>query len=246
MSIDLKYKEKVIAFLDIMGFKNIVNKPEPGFEKELIATLIELKGMEDSRKSLAGEPFNHYKQMTAFSDSIVISYDVSYPGAIFEILLDIIRMQIELSFIGLLFRGGVTIGEVFHDGGVVVGPGMVQAYELENKLAIYPRIIVDPILIEKAAKNPEKANNVEQELEYINGLLRKCENNYYYTDFLNMSTELEYVYDEFLYKMRAIIEKGLSETNLIVISKYEWLKNYYNEIVGANNYGGRYRSLIIE
>ena len=39
-------------------------------------------------------------------------------------------------------RGGVTIGELFIDDTVVWGPGLVEAYNIESKVANYPRVIV--------------------------------------------------------------------------------------------------------
>src|SRR5438105_1445070 len=44
--------------------------------------------------------------------------------------------------IGMLVRGGVTIGKLYHSGGVVFGEALVDAYRLESRVAIYPRIAV--------------------------------------------------------------------------------------------------------
>lgn len=49
---------------------------------------------------------------------------------------------------GFFFRGGVTIGDLFHDGHIVFGPALNQAYDLESKKAVYPRAILDPDLPE--------------------------------------------------------------------------------------------------
>ena len=42
----------------------------------------------------------------------------------------------------MLVRGGVTIGKLHHSGGVVFGEAMVDAYRLESRVAIYPRVVV--------------------------------------------------------------------------------------------------------
>lgn len=45
--------------------------------------------------------------------------------------------------VGWLVRGGITIGDFYIDDTIVWGPALLRAYELEDKLAIYPRIILD-------------------------------------------------------------------------------------------------------
>nr|WP_317187917.1 hypothetical protein [Acinetobacter gerneri] len=42
----------------------------------------------------------------------------------------------------ILLRGALTIGEIYHDENMVFGPAMVEAYELESKVAEFPRIIL--------------------------------------------------------------------------------------------------------
>lgn len=233
MSIDLKYTKKVIAFLDIMGFKSIINKTtnNSSFCELLISNLIELKGMENKKSLMGTGRIEEGKNVTVFSDSIVISYDLSLHNAIDKIIFDIIIMQIDLIAMGLLLRGGVTIGDVFHEGGVVLGPAMNRAYEIESKLSIYPRIMVDPILVKYACENTD-SNDIGRRAE--NNILRflaPCENSYYFTDFLSMDTELGYEYGRFLRDVKKLIDDGVNSENLSVRSKYLWLKNYYDETI---------------
>jgi hypothetical protein len=44
--------------------------------------------------------------------------------------------------IGFLIRGGATIGKLYHANGVVFGEAMIDAFELEVRTAIYPRIVL--------------------------------------------------------------------------------------------------------
>lgn len=43
---------------------------------------------------------------------------------------------------GLLIRGGATVGPLHHSKNVVLGDALIEAYELESSVAIYPRIAV--------------------------------------------------------------------------------------------------------
>lgn len=49
-----------------------------------------------------------------------------------------------------LVRGGIAVGDVYHREGKVFGPAMIHAYKLESTCAIYPRVILQPEIVEKA------------------------------------------------------------------------------------------------
>lgn len=44
----------------------------------------------------------------------------------------------------LASRGGISIGECFHDGTVFFGPALVDAYTTESRVAVVPRILLHP------------------------------------------------------------------------------------------------------
>lgn len=82
--------------------------------------------------------------MTSISDSLIFSISVKERGAMNKLtkLISGFVQSLLLQY-GLLLRGGIAVGKLYHDGEIVYGPGLVKAYELESKLAIYPRIIMD-------------------------------------------------------------------------------------------------------
>jgi hypothetical protein len=42
-----------------------------------------------------------------------------------------------------LLRGGVAEGDIIHDEEGVFGPALIRAYELESRIAMFPRVVVD-------------------------------------------------------------------------------------------------------
>src|SRR5271156_3287745 len=44
---------------------------------------------------------------------------------------------------GFPCRGAITSGSLFHHERYIVGPALVRAYQIEQSVAIYPRIILD-------------------------------------------------------------------------------------------------------
>jgi hypothetical protein len=45
-------------------------------------------------------------------------------------------------------RGAIVFGDICHKKEVIFGPAVIQAYEMERKVAKWPRVVVDPQLID--------------------------------------------------------------------------------------------------
>ncbi len=58
-----------------------------------------------------------------------------------RIAAEIVRVGLD---VGLLARGGLSRGRLYHQGSVVVGEGMIDAYRLERCVAKQARIAVSP------------------------------------------------------------------------------------------------------
>jgi hypothetical protein len=89
--------------------------------------------------------------VTTFSDHLVISYPIDRLAEMGDEWLDmnLLMAQPLIGAIaasalrhGLLMRGGATIGKLFHAGGAIFGPALLEAYGLESRVANYPRIVV--------------------------------------------------------------------------------------------------------
>lgn len=132
------YESRIVAFLDIVGFSALVaaTKDDSQKENDLIQTMRSVHRYFDA---LSGESF----RVTVFSDSIVISVnrDVSV-GDFFVAMAKYLFYSMKET--GLVIRGAITQGKIFHENSVILGPAMVRAYELESRSAIYPRVILDP------------------------------------------------------------------------------------------------------
>ena len=93
----IKYEERLVAFVDILGFKELVYdsvKSDAVMDKiyEAMQTILDVKKVEGSLSNLEiGRPYQ--ATVTTFSDSIIISYLLGPYGNLFRILLDIIHLQ---------------------------------------------------------------------------------------------------------------------------------------------------------
>jgi hypothetical protein len=80
---------------------------------------------------------------STFSDNVVISAPAS-ASLVKNLVGAVAAIQMTSLNLGFLIRGGVTIGELYHDREAVFGPALNRAYELENCVADYPRVVLDP------------------------------------------------------------------------------------------------------
>jgi hypothetical protein len=150
------FKQRYIAYVDILGFRTIVERMS---KEDRLFTIVRdaLKGLErQSRKvqryrrhqrdkqeeikrdSAATTVTNSDLQMTAFSDCYVIS-EVS-PA--WHVLAAVQALAAHFLTEGILTRGAVVHGKAYHNGRVLFGPGINEAYKLESEVAKYPRILV--------------------------------------------------------------------------------------------------------
>ena len=131
---------RVVAFIDILGFSEIIKRISGEAEPELFK-LIDLTFSEIERRRNKIDSSNQQpEKMTAFSDCFVIS---TIPER-YDYLIDLIALMTRRLLInGILLRGGITMGKLFHDSDRVFGEGLISAYNLENKAAVYPRILID-------------------------------------------------------------------------------------------------------
>lgn len=56
--------------------------------------------------------------------------------------------------LGCLIRGGIATGSLYHAKGVVYGPALLEAYELESQFAQQPRIILSEETVRIIGDNP--------------------------------------------------------------------------------------------
>lgn len=156
---------------------------------------------------------------------------------------------------GIAFRGALTFGPAYIDDLVLEddlasvraahGFGLVEAVQLEEEVAIFPRIVVGPTavaevqrLTETSEILPGPAPASEDWLSDENGVvfLNHLGSELVFDPNLNLSEaglSLTQVVDGY----ETFIHNGLTSKTPGVRRKYEWLAGYYNRVVGATGLG---------
>lgn len=258
---ELKYEKRLVAFIDILGFKEIVKQSENDISKiELIYSALDylknweaqekwdlrLVEIEEDAQKRGVENFDIREKtnVTAFSDSIVVSVKVD--DNINEMASTLI---INLAYIGaillekgILFRGGLTIGNLIHiENGTVFGQGLIDSYKLESNNAKYPRIILSDKLIKELNYPIETKRNRYPYHQYVDRFDDGCVGFHQMIYFQVIESWTEITKDnliESLSKIRKVIVNGLDTTfeNPDVFDKYKWLKEQYNKLIILENF----------
>lgn len=239
------YEDRLCLFLDILGFKTIIadsvsEKPDStGSIRRLdVAGIHAALHAIDRAIKPAGTTFggleSSSKQVTQFSDSIVVSYKLEERSAVFDLLYDMYFLQIELIRRGILVRGAITAGKMFHDKQIVFGPAFVEAAEFE-KLALYPRVILHQEIIDYGKRRNGSHHSSEDEERSIRSMLKQDLDGMFYIDYFSPNPgDFDEGWDglyEYLMSLRELVRRlsQLTKTPSIKL-KHSWMRQKFNEV----------------
>lgn len=142
-----EYVECYIAFLDMLGFKNLINQSSCDeiakiFKEYLNKTPLYALSLGD--KNIINESTTDALRMKVMSDSICLYIEVNQPNALLCMIATCIMLQYELfnNASPIFLRGAIVRGHLYAEDDVIFGPGLTRAYLLEENNAKYPRIIL--------------------------------------------------------------------------------------------------------
>ncbi len=190
----IDYTQCYVAFLDILGFKELVRRSMDGAELRaaLVRALKEVASLSPTQHSkrkvtyhkdgsITASPWKDWTtQIRAFSDNVAVFVPVQTDG-LCDVLCKVRYLHDRLLELHCCVRGAVTIGGMYWDDSwcsprssgatgnttevapatsetvydrerpsnefITLGPGLVEAYNLESEVAIYPRVILSPALV---------------------------------------------------------------------------------------------------
>lgn len=135
-----KYKTSLycVAYLDFLGGTDIILHDDQNKHLNIINMIFEDALFE--AKMLAKDIF-----VKIFSDNILLALptDKGERAQKIEKLINLVSNFVhQAADNGYLIRGAITEGDFFHNDIIVYGKALVEAVGMEEKYAIYPRVIV--------------------------------------------------------------------------------------------------------
>lgn len=223
------YEDKLIAFIDILGFKCLIESDSNFLELNKIGYTLEqvkelntefIKHINQIIEAYAWE--DKYKfNFSMFSDSIVCSvrYNEKIVDNFLKLIADSVRIYIRND---MSVRGGICRGQLMHEGDILFGPAMLQAYKMESEEAIYPRILIE--------------NSVVQDYKEIDNIIMKDsaseENwlNWQYSLDVAEKKNLKITFEEKLKEAQAqkSCKKRERKAKKTIVEKLQWMIDSLN------------------
>jgi hypothetical protein len=149
---EVTYEERLVLFADILGFKDLV-KSSGNNDVDALSKVQRIMGIlaklnQDENSALrtdhrtGNDPQDYHNAViTSFSDHIVVSVPKGRPDAVCWLLRTAYIMAYQLMEEGVLCRGGIALGKLYHTKQYIFGTAFLDAYELEQDESRYPRIL---------------------------------------------------------------------------------------------------------
>lgn len=150
---NIQYRESYVAFLDVLGFKSLVFSKQRHGKSKL-----------EQYFGIVNEAIKYLKEVPAkseigsiiISDSIILSVNKSGEkeqdvNILRHLCVAVGLIQMHLALKNIWLRGAISSGEAYFDSlnYQIVGPAYINAFLLEENLAINPRVILDSKIIDE-------------------------------------------------------------------------------------------------
>jgi MinD-like ATPase involved in chromosome partitioning or flagellar assembly len=214
----IEYKNRLVAFIDVLGFKNLVYSSST----EPINTYYSFL-LSNFQTAVAKRNFD----FLLISDSIVI-YSNDDIESLSELIKLISILQAGLLAKGVIVRGAISHGELFVDkaNNIIVGTGLINAYNLEAQ-AKYPRVIIDRLIVSKYYGNSGCAvsHNIVSGVPYvIFDSQNFCPLDYPYLNYGRIFAYYSSTSNTPLEKALTLLKNNYYKNEQI--EKFEWLRNH--------------------
>lgn len=217
---DLFKQEKcIVAFVDILGVSAKINNS--------VEDAIQDIWMFCHRVMKAS--YNTHVKVKIFSDNIFLCASLER-GERLQVLNEFFTIinEIESTMINMnhsFVRGAIVVGEVHFEENFVLGKALLKAYEIESKITLFPRILIDESVFEYIQKE--------------NPFFKKDMDGFYYYDFLrfaghpliNPKTGKKdgKLLNLLQFKANILLNYKNNKKNYAVVQKMNWLKKYFND-----------------
>lgn len=222
---DVEYEQRLVLFLDFLGFKELIKRTtsSPKLIGDITSAIDHIQKLADT-----GDYMDTVR-LTQFSDSVVLSYNVQEASSAFDLINTVGFIVVNLADRGFLVRGGVAVGQLVHTDNYLFGPAFNRAYEIENREAIYPRVVVDSEVLLAAGGAPAAHHSSDEEQGYVKSFLREDHDGRLYVDYVSWDCVVATIgvdddeYPDYFCRLVSLTREGLRNIDPHVREKYIWL-----------------------
>ena len=232
------YRVSFCAYFDILGFGNKVKDEDLKFFEHYLEVLqVELDYLNKEHDFDNKEGKKRF-ELKIFTDNFVIGYPWNHNDGEIELgdLFDVLsRIQLTFAQKGIFIKGAISHSKLYMDENIVLGPALIDSYQLEEQKAIYPRIILSETAKKVVKKHigyysddafcPQKKSYLKDKdgfyfLNYLHYLLENFDPDY---------PNYEYIQKQLILHKNAVVKELKAQIkNHRVFEKFIWCAEYHN------------------
>ena len=228
--------EHAVLYVDILGLRELMAAARTDLtaSTDLLANYDAV--MEKALSSL-GESDRLSLAHRSMSDSFVLSVafgNVDWESTLGTVSVMAAELQLTMTLQGWFLRGGFAAGPYYENDRIIFGPALLEAYEVETQIAVYPRIALTRRATTLAVSDMK--NYAEPYKSPQNGyLLLDCDNvaflNYLYSP-IGLGQSCEHL-TTIVTRHRSAVETALAKyaDDPKLLAKYNWVASYHNFFV---------------
>jgi hypothetical protein len=233
----MRYEKRVVLFLDILGFKDHIDKTIDKEGNDIEDEITKICTALPTLNKLVGVGWSKIIT-TQFSDSIVISFKTEGKNQFLNLLEIIIGLILDLIQHNIICRGAISYGKLIYNEDIIFGPAFVDAYITESKVAMYPRIILDSNILDIVEGDTKFYTDGRPQKEVLLSFLSEDEDGKYFIDYFEKCTKNMSLNElnSYIVNLRNIILDGFKKAessykNPDLKAKYGWMKTKFNKMV---------------
>jgi hypothetical protein len=153
-----RYERRALIYFDILGWKELIRRSatEPRLHSKIEAALTLFEATKPVF-SIAG-PGPQFR-LSNFSDHFVVSAPLSFSGTFGFLAAATKNTVVQLMALQqLCVRGAIVVGDLVHETDRIYGPALLEAHDIESRVARYPRIVLSEEAIELASREDNRTN----------------------------------------------------------------------------------------
>jgi hypothetical protein len=135
-------RDSFAVYLDVLGTRQAMASMD---DKALRQQIELLDALASDLHDPGWEDF--FQRMVSFSDNIALSVPMRDDSGtllgVGYLMQPVAVFQLGMALSGRFVRGGIAAGRLYSDYTHVTGPALVKAVELEEDVAVFPRVLLD-------------------------------------------------------------------------------------------------------
>jgi hypothetical protein len=245
--VDAIFEDQLTVFIDFLGFSEASVRLDEALQLRLLTLLLAISAMRGEFSNDSDPPGENMSAIrlrptiTTFSDHIVASYPMSRINfgldeqttvgmVLGDVILRVARIAAAALRYGFLIRGGISRGKLYHSSGVVFGPAMIEAYELESRTAIYPRIVLSPSLARSLGQNVHREHDGIASIDYVSFMLGSSA-----APGDGHATHVKVWFDEIVPIIKSTITSLENDGKIKALSKWVWFSKQFSDALRRTN-----------